>query len=331
MSSGRSKGRRKFTVDSLFEDTSARAAGVRDLVDAKVIDIERIVPDPGQPRQTFDEDALQELASSISQEGILQPIAVRYDDSSDQYILLHGERRWRAARIAGLTSVPAIVREVPEDRRLVHQLMENVVREDLNAVDRAAALRMLKRQMDDAPWERVAEAVGIRRSRLFQLLSTEKLVDSVQHRIRSGELSEKQTRPLQGLAPEAQEAMAKLIVEGLGEKQAQTISRRLREDESYLELDADRLHDHLSAMGQEVDEPAGTPRKETQGTDALARALAEVTARDDGDFQKTVEHLGIQLGRVAAGDLAADVAPAQLRALRRLIDLALESERSHER
>src|SRR5690606_32780504 len=110
--------------------------------------------------------------ASIEREGVLQPIAVRYDAERDIYVVIHGERRWRAANLAGLKVIPAVVRDVPVERRLVQQLMENIVRDDLNAVDRAAALRALKSQLGDAPWEAVAEAVGIRRSRLFQLLGT---------------------------------------------------------------------------------------------------------------------------------------------------------------
>src|SRR5919206_4886606 len=103
-----------------------------------------------------------------------------------------------APKLAELTTIPAILRDVPEERRLIQQLMENVVREDLNAVDRAAALWAFKAQMGNAPWERVADAVGIRRSRLFQLLGTDKLPVPVQDQIRSGQLSEKQSRVLQG-------------------------------------------------------------------------------------------------------------------------------------
>jgi ParB family transcriptional regulator, chromosome partitioning protein len=318
----RGKGRRKFTVDSLFQDTSPRAAGVRDLIDAKEIEIGRIEPDPDQPRQTFDEDALEELAASIRQEGVLQPIAVRYDESGDRYIIVHGERRWRASRIAGLSSIPAIVRDVPEERRLIHQLMENVVREDLNAVDRAAALRLLKRQMDDAPWERVAEAVGIRRSRLFQLLSTEKLVDSVQDRIRSGELSEKQTRSLQGLAPQAQETLASLLMEGLSEKEAQSISRQLRQDDGYLELDETGLEQHIRSIHGHVASPPSTDDT-TSTSDQLSKLVADVHANQNGELAKNVERLGVQLGRIVAGETEADLSPKQLRALKRLIDLAL--------
>ena len=223
------KGRRRFTVDALFTDHRPQAVGVEDLPTAKEIRLERIEADPDQPRRTFDPERLEELAASIRREGVLQPIAVRYDVERDVYVVIHGERRLRAAREAGLPVIPAIVRDVPHDRRLVQQLMENIVRDDLNAVDRAAALRALKTQLDDAPWESVAEMVGIRRSWLFQLLGTEKLPDRVRDDIRGGRLSEKQSRALQGLPVGHQEALRDAIVEHeLPAEEAMRIARALK-------------------------------------------------------------------------------------------------------
>lgn len=223
--------RRRFTVDNLFADTRPQAAGVTDLVEAKEIRLDRIRPDPSQPRQTFDEEKLQELAASIRLEGVLQPIVVRYESGRDVYIIVHGERRWRASKLAGQASIPALVREVPIERRLIQQLMENIVRDDLNALDRASALRALKAQLRDAPWEAVAEAVGIRRSRLFQLLGTEKLPAAAQQDIRAGRLSEKQSRALQGLPEPAQEALRDAIIsDGLSAERAQQLARSLKGD-----------------------------------------------------------------------------------------------------
>ncbi|HEV2529997.1 MAG TPA: ParB/RepB/Spo0J family partition protein [Thermomicrobiales bacterium] len=223
--------RRRFTVDSLFTDTRPQAVGVRDLVEAKEIELERIRPDPSQPRQTFDQERLEELADAIRQEGVLQPIVVRYEEGRDVYIVVHGERRWRASKMAGRETIPALVRDIPIERRLIQQLMENIVRDDLNAVDRASALRALKAQLRDAPWETVAEAVGIKRSRLFQLLGTEKLPETARDDIRAGRLSEKQSRALQGLTRPAQEALREAIVEdGIAAEDAQRVSRRLRDE-----------------------------------------------------------------------------------------------------
>lgn len=227
------KSKRRFTVDALFEDGRAQAVGVTDLPTAKEIRLDRIVPDPDQPRRTFDPARLEELATSITLQGVLQPIVVRYDAANDTYVIVHGERRWRASHDAGQKTIPAIVREVDEDYRLIQQLMENVVREDLNAVDRAQALRALKLQMNDAAWEQVAAAVGIRRSRLFQLLGTEKLPDAIQEDIRAGRISEKQSRALQGLSPEAQMALRDTILaDDLPAEVAMKLARALKTAES---------------------------------------------------------------------------------------------------
>ncbi len=224
-----SRARRRFTVDALFADTRPRAVGVSDLPNAKEIRLDRIVPDPEQPRRTFDPDKLRELADSIAGEGVLQPIVVRYDLDQDAYVIVHGERRWRASTLAARETIPAIVREVPAERRLIHQLMENIVRDDLNAVDRAAALRALKTQLGEPPWEQVAAAVGIRRSRLFQLLGTEKLPESAREDIRAGRLSEKQSRPLHGLSAARQEALREWIVTNhLSAGESNALARRLK-------------------------------------------------------------------------------------------------------
>ncbi|MBA3415093.1 MAG: ParB/RepB/Spo0J family partition protein [Chloroflexia bacterium] len=226
---GGAKPRRRFTVDALFSDGRAQAVGVTDLPTAKEIRLDRIEPDPEQPRRTFDPAKLAELADSIRQEGILQPIAVRYDPDADRYVILHGERRWRASQLAGLTAIAAVVRDVPRDRRLIQQLMENIVRDDLNAVDRAAALRALKLQLGDVPWETVAAAVGIRRSRLFQLLGTEKLPATAREDLRSGRLNEKQSRALQGLPPVHQDVLrAAIVAEEIPAAEAIRLAKALR-------------------------------------------------------------------------------------------------------
>lgn len=248
------RSQRRFTVDSLFSDTRAQAVGVRDLTDAKIIELTRIVADPTQPRRTFDPERLDELASSIRAEGILQPIVVRLDSERDRYVIVHGERRFRASRRAGLTEIPAIVRDVPHDRLLVHQLMENIVRDDLNAVDRAAAIRALRSQLGDPPWDDVAAAVGIKRSRLFQLLGTGKLSPDAQADIREGRLSEKQSRALQSLSSMKQEAMRALMVnENLPAAAATRLARAFKDVPVMPEGDLDAATAALRSLRSLVD------------------------------------------------------------------------------
>ncbi|MCA1668949.1 MAG: ParB/RepB/Spo0J family partition protein [Thermomicrobia bacterium] len=143
-----SKPRKFAVVADLLKDTSSRGAGVEEMMNAKQIRQDRIVPDPDQPRKSFPQESLEELAVSLKARGILQPIAVWYDRPHDRYVILHGERRWRAAGIAGLETLPAIVREdQASSERLIDQLMENLQREDLNDVDRADGLAHLKEAM----------------------------------------------------------------------------------------------------------------------------------------------------------------------------------------
>ncbi|HVX29705.1 MAG TPA: ParB/RepB/Spo0J family partition protein [Nitrolancea sp.] len=332
--------RRRFTVDSLFTDTTPRGVGVSDLPNAKEIQLERIVPDPAQPRQTFDEERLAELAASMQREGVLQPIAVRYEAEGDRYVILHGERRWRAARLAGLRAIPAIVRDVPEEHRLIQQLMENVVREDLNAIDRAAALRALKAQMSDAPWEQVAEAVGIRRSRLFQLLGTEKLPERVQEELRAGRLSEKQTRVLQGLPEVAQNALARMILdEGLSQPAAQRLARAVRSDPTYVDLDAAEVERRFAAMREAADASTAKSRARSSGSDpaaALLQLLPESTEEEEAssdswtlsdrhELDEAIHRLARALNRyqhVEVPPTERKEVTARLRALRTLIDSA---------
>ncbi len=290
--------RKRFTVDNLFTDTRPRAVGVQELTDAKVIDLDRIHPDPAQPRRTFDPDRLEELADSIRAEGVLQPIVVRFDADNDRYVIVHGERRWRASRDAGLASIPALIRDVPVERRLVQQLMENVVRDDLNAVDRAAALRALRSQLGDPPWETVASAVGIKRSRLFQLLGTEKLSRSAQEDIQSGRLSEKQSRALQGLPEDRQQALHNLILEeNLSANDALRLSRAFR----TLDIPADSTPEQTlkgllefmfaksaAGMAAQTRTLLNAVRGASTGTDRSRKHLASLaTTLNTGKFRET--------------------------------------------
>ena len=329
------RARRRFTVDALFSDTRPQAVGVTDLADAKEIQLSRIEPDPQQPRRTFDEERLEELTNSIRSEGVLQPIVVRYDRDRDVYVIIHGERRWRAAQRAGLQTIPALVRDVPPERRLLHQLMENVVRDDLNAVDRAAALRALRAQLGDVPWEQVAETVGIKRSRLFQLLGTEKLVATARDDIQAGRLSEKQSRALQGLSPARQEALRELIVEKqLSAATAGRLARAFRNHAIHADDDVAAARVALRELYALVaaEDPEDIQRQTTVLLDAVREAradeLAQLLAVPRFDGQRVVREVSALARSLARADRAslaeAPETAATLRALRDAIDALLD-------
>ena len=334
------RSRRKFTVDALFTDHRPQAVGVTDLATAKEIRLDRIEPDPDQPRRTFDPAKLDELAASIRQEGVLQPIAVRYEAARDVYVVVHGERRFRAAPQVGLKTIPAVVRDVPVERRLVQQLMENIVRDDLNAVDRAAALRALKAQLGDVPWETVAETVGIRRSRLFQLLGTEKLSTQAQDDIRAGRLSEKQSRALQGLPPASEAALrAAMIEDELPASEAVRVARALRDGPAPVDEQAAR-----DTVGRLRSTAANQSAHRERSLDQLLVAITSATrdrrpdkpvlakaSNSRGDAPDDIDQLRVEvlslaglITRASAVDLApGGDAHGPLAALRDLLDAVL--------
>lgn len=162
------------------------------------ISIDRISANPHQPRATIPEAALEELAGSIREHGVLQPLIVRQDPSTGDYILIAGERRWRAAQRAKLTSIPAIVREATPQQQLEWALIENVQRADLNPLEMAEAYRRLT---DDfgLSQEVVAERVGKSRVSVTNTLRLLKLPKSIQAALLEGKISEGHARALLGL------------------------------------------------------------------------------------------------------------------------------------
>ncbi|GAB3957486.1 ParB/RepB/Spo0J family partition protein [Actinoallomurus acanthiterrae] len=176
------------------------------------VPLAEITPNPRQPRQTFDEDALEELAASIGIVGLLQPIVVR-ELGPDGYELIMGERRLRASKMAGLEKVPAIVRDTGDDEMLRDALMENLHRQQLNALEEAAAYQQL---LDDfgATHEELATRIGRSRPHITNTLRLLNLPPAVQRRVAAGVLSAGHARALLGLeSTERQEYLAKRIVE----------------------------------------------------------------------------------------------------------------------
>ncbi len=183
------------------------------------IKIDAIQPDPNQPRKSFSQESLEELAESIRQDGVIQPIEVT-EVRPNQYMIVHGERRWQAARLAGLNMIPAVVRRrnYDETTRFVRQLVENLQREDLNDVDRAYGMVRLRDLMQaelnaqlaeglvegkphsrTMSWAKVSERLGFTRQRASQLIQLLDLPEEIKDGVREGRISERDTRILRGL------------------------------------------------------------------------------------------------------------------------------------
>jgi ParB family chromosome partitioning protein len=189
----------------------------------KEISVSAITPNPRQPRRTFDEDALEELAESIRQVGLLQPVVVRAA-GPDRYELIMGERRWRASERAGLTEIGAIVKQTQDNDLLRDALIENMHRQQLDPLEEAAAYQQL---LDDfgATHEELARKVGRSRPHISNTLRLLNLPPVVQKRVAAGVLSAGHARALLSVEnPEAQERLAsRIVAEGLSVRAVEEI------------------------------------------------------------------------------------------------------------
>ncbi|HEY6909864.1 MAG TPA: ParB/RepB/Spo0J family partition protein [Myxococcales bacterium] len=189
--------------------------------------IEEIRPDKAQPRRHFDEVHIEELAESIRSKGVLSPVIVRR--SSQGYVLVAGERRWRAAQKAGLRELPVMVREVSEKEAFELALIENIQREDLNPVEEAEAFRRL---IDEhgLTQEALAARVGKDRSTVANALRLLRLPEAIKRAIVTGELSMGHARALLAIADEGdlRKAAEKVMAEGLSVRAAEALVQRLK-------------------------------------------------------------------------------------------------------
>ena len=191
------------------------------------VDIDQISPSPFQPRRAFDETKLQELAMSIRNQGIIQPLVVR--PKGGRFELIAGERRWRAAMKAGLIRVPVVVREASDHDALQLALIENLQREDLNPIEEATGYRRLQ---EEFTWsqEEVAEKVGKSRPAVANALRLLSLPSEVQQEVASGNLPAGQARALLGLQSEAviMTAYREVIARALSTRDTEKLVRNLK-------------------------------------------------------------------------------------------------------
>jgi len=192
------------------------------------VPVDAIRPNPRQPRSRMDPEALAELAASIREHGVIQPLVLARDPKGEGYILIAGERRWQAAQQAGLTQVPAIIREASEQQLLELALIENIQRADLNPLETAEAYRQLH-EVFGLSHEEIARRVGKSRTAVSNTLRLLKLAPEVRAALLEGRISEGHARALLGLASHQAQAAALHTVENLGltVRQTEALVRRL--------------------------------------------------------------------------------------------------------
>ena len=264
-SSGLVQTRRATRRGDLMSVLQISEAGIGQLADAKTIAIERIRANPDQPRRAFVDATLLELADSIRARGILQPIRVRRD--GDGFQIVAGERRFRAAQLAGLRELPAVVVDQAEDDAYVDSLIENIQREDLNPIDRAQALRRLRVNLGLQSWEEVGAALSLSRQSVHNLLGLTDLPRPIQDDLRSGGLTEKHGRALRQLnrRPDLQDEAYRRIVENtLSGDESLALVRALRRPEAPVAAPAPTSP--AVAAGRELERLLGLLEEQVAGS-----------------------------------------------------------------
>lgn len=262
-------------LSALMADVNAAPPRVAEAGPARAdqfVAVERIHPNPNQPRRNFSEDALQELAASIKEKGIIQPLIVRAKpDQSGHFEIVAGERRWRAAQIAQLHQVPVLVREFTDTEVLEVAIIENIQRADLNAIDEAAGYRQLMDRFGRTQ-EQMAEAMGKSRSHIANLLRLLTLPEDVRAHVIEGRLSAGHARALIG-HQDASSLARRVVAEGLSVRQVEKLvktkagdsaaktggssgSRSTAKDPDTIQIEQE-LAAHLH-MGVSIDHPAGS-------------------------------------------------------------------------
>jgi len=253
--------------------------------------IEELRPHNEQPRKSFDDAKLQELADSIREKGVIQPLVVR--KLADHYQIIAGERRWRASQKAGLHEVPVVIQDVSEDWALEMALIENIQREDLNPIEESLAYRNLMQRFD-LTQDEVAKRVGKERSTVANALRLLRLPESVQNDVISGRLSMGHARALLALEGEERimQLRSRIVAGGLSVRETESLVKKSKETVSGKSRSGAKTVDpEISHLAAEMQRVLGTQVKITPKGKG---GRVEITYFAPADLDRLLEKLGVQ-------------------------------------
>lgn len=260
-------------LDALMGDTSAAES-------LQTLPITALQPGKYQPRTHMDPEALEELAASIRIQGLMQPVLVR-PLGDDRYEIIAGERRWRASRLAGLSEIQTLVREIPDEAALAMALIENIQREDLNPLEEAIGIQRLIAEFD-MTHEAAADAVGKSRTAVSNLLRLLNLTEPVREMLMMGQLDMGHARALLPLEPLAQLEAAKTVaLKGLSVRETEALVKRLLEPaqpKAHKPVDPD-----VRRLEEEVSGRLGARVNISQGRKGAGKVTIEYGSLDQLD------------------------------------------------
>lgn len=250
--------------------------------DSSSAPIDSIDPNPLQPRRVFQSERLAELAQSIRTHGIIQPLVVRR--VGDRYQLVAGERRWRAAKLAGVDHVPVVVQEIPDDRLLEITLIENIQREDLNPVETAAAFERLGRELSLSP-EEIGQRTGKDRTTIVNFLRLLQLPSDLQQLVAERRLSAGHARCLLSLpsADLQRGAAEKAVAQGWSVRQLERTTRKMMEGRKPKPVDEVHPDPNVRAAIEEMERVLGTKVRIVEKAKEKGRIEIDYYSVDDLD------------------------------------------------
>lgn len=233
---------------STLDDREKKALGITE------IELERIVPNEYQPRKAFDDEKLKELAASIREQGVIQPVIVHRAGSG--YELIAGERRWRASRLAGLKTIPALIKEATKRDLLEMALIENIQREDLNALEAAEAYKRLQDEFK-LTQEDLAKRVGKERSTVTNFLRILHLPKEIKQELAAGTLSMGHAKALLSLerSRDQMQAATLIVKKGLSVREAESLAARLKNPPKERKI---RQSQELKSLEERLKKSLGT-------------------------------------------------------------------------
>ncbi|WOX03979.1 ParB/RepB/Spo0J family partition protein [Microbulbifer pacificus] len=271
--------------------TGERQGDIVERVDGelKELPIEFLQRGRYQPRRDFPQESLQELADSIRAQGIMQPIVVR-PIGEHKYEIIAGERRWRAAQLAELDKVPALIRDVSDEAAIAMALIENIQREDLNPVEEAVALKRLQDEFE-LTQQQVAEAVGKSRTAVTNLMRLLTLTDEVRTFLERGDIETGHAKALLGLAGDEQREAARMVVDrGLTVRQTEALVRRFQEQAGKPKAKKLEVDPNIRRLTERLAEKIGVPVSIDHGEKGAGKLVLKYTSLDELDG--ILAHLG---------------------------------------
>lgn len=280
-------------LDALFESyqqeiIDMNQINLKDDGQVREIKIQDIDPNIDQPRKDFDEESIEELVKSIKEHGILQPILLK-PNSNGRYTIIAGERRWRAARLAGLDRIPAIIRDIDDSEMLILALVENLQREDLDPIEEAEGIKRLMEECN-LTQEQLAQKLGKSRPAIANALRLLSLSDKIQSYLKENKITTGHARALLAIEDEQtrEEIALQIIEKGLSVRETEKLIKRLKEGDKPKKEQKKEKPSYLIDIEEKLEETLGTRVLITQGK---RKGVIEIEYYNNDDLERIMDRI----------------------------------------